>query len=367
MCRRLALDVSVLALFALLLALSPALRAQSVHATPDDPTRTGVVFPSDNEALLEEAPERFYMGLERNFGRYRAFTWEGGTYGYVRNARQTPAGWRYTRYHEGVDIAPTRRDERGEPLDLVRSVDEGRVVYVNSNPRGSDYGRYIVVEHWWTGSPYYTLYAHLAETTVREGQQLQRGAPIGVMGYSGTGLDRDRAHVHFEVNLLLNEHFGAWRAARNPRWGSNHGRFHGLNLAGIAPAEFLTQARFGVGFSIRDWVTSQYEDVTAFVPAGSAPDILTRYPWLCRACDGAIPEWAPSWEVGFTRGGLPVRIEPSDRRVATLELGRVDPFVEADYLESRMLSRRGSGASLSSSGRSLISLLFARPELVPTW
>src|SRR5690606_12392618 len=204
-------------------------------------------------------------------------------------------------------------------------------------------------------------------TLVREGERVRRGEPIGIRGYSGTGLDRARAYVHFEVNLLLNEHFDAWRDARHPRWRDMHGRFHGLNLAGAPPADLLLRGRYGVLFSVRDLLADQFEDVTVYVPAGPPPVLLSRYPWLCPSCEGTVPDWATSWEVGFTRAGLPVRVEPSERRVATLRLGRVDPFVEADYLASRLLTRRGSGADLSDSARSLVSLLFARPGRVPTW
>ena len=328
-------------------------------------TTGSLAFPTDNEAILDGEPARFYMGLERRIGRERAWAWEGGSYGYVRNARSTPVGWRFTRFHEGIDIAPIHRDAAGEPLDEVRSVDAGRVVYVNRNPRGSDYGRYVVVEHIWEGSPFYTLYAHLASTSIREGERVRRGEPVGVLGYSGRGLDRARAHVHFEVNLLLNEHFGAWRDGRHARWASTHGRFHGYNLAGLSPVELLGSG--SPAFLIERLMNEQV-DLTVLVPAGPPPELLGRYPWLCHSCEATgPPDWAQSWEVGLTRNGTPVRIEPSDRRVATLQLGTVDNFVTADYLSSRLLTRQGPGATLSSSARELLSLLFARPDLVPQW
>ncbi|NNF59145.1 MAG: M23 family metallopeptidase [Rhodothermaceae bacterium] len=328
-------------------------------------TTLSLVFPTDNEAILEGEPAQFYMGLERRFGRERAWAWEGGSYGYVRNARSTPAGWRFTRFHEGIDIAPVHRNEDGEPLDEVRSVDAGRVMYVNRNPRASDYGRYVVVEHLWEGSPFYTLYAHLGETSVREGERVQRGQPLGLLGYSGQGLDRDRAHLHFEVNLLVNEHFGAWRDARHPRWRDTHGRFHGYNLVGVSPVELLGS---GSPAFLIEQLLSERADVTVRVPAGPPPDLLGRYPWLCHSCgEDGPPRWAWSWEVGLTRDGRPVSIEPSERRVETPTLEQVDPYITADYLHARLLTRRGPGAELSTSARERLSLLFARPDLVPQW
>lgn len=361
------------ALVAALLTLAGTAVGEAAFAQPRGDASEGgagvsLVFPTDNTAILDGEPARFYMGLDRLIAGERQWAWEGGTYGYVRDARRTPAGWRFTRFHEGIDIAPLYRDDDGEPLDDVRAVDAGRVVYVNPRADGSDYGRYVVVEHVWDGSPFYTLYAHLATTTVREGERVRRGERLGVLGYSGNGLDRDRAHLHFEINLLLNAHFDTWRDVRNPRWLSTHGRYHGYNLAGVSPVELLSQSRDASPFSVVDLLAGERADVTVHTTAGPPPDLLVRYPWLCRSCAGnPPPAWAWSWEVGFTRAGRPVRIEPSERRVATVRLGRVDGFVVADYLESRLLTRRGPGADLNEGGRMLLSLLFAGPDLVPTW
>ena len=343
-------------------------RAQPRGGDREEAAGVSLLFPTDNEAVLNFEPARFYMGLERHFGREKEWTWEGGTYGYVREARRTPAGWRFTRFHEGVDIAPLYRDARGEPLDEVRAVDEGRVVYANASPGASDYGRYVVVEHVWEGSPFYTLYAHLGSVAVRSGEWVERGQRLGVLGYSGRGLDRARAHLHFEINLLLNEHFWAWRDGRRSRWSATHGRFHGVNLAGVSPVEILERSHDARNFSIVDLLAHQQADVTVHVPAGPPPDLLGRYPWMCRSCDGGPPpEWAPSWEVRLTRAGLPVRVEPMDRHVPTLRLAHVDGMVEADYLASRILTRPGPGADLNATGRALLALLFTRPGHVPNW
>ncbi len=326
-------------------------------------------FPTENTAVLNGEPEYYYMGLDRLIAGRREWSWEGGTYGYVRNARSTPVGYRFTRFHEGVDIAPVFRDENGEPLDEVRTVDDGRVVYVNRSPSGSDYGRYIVVQHIWEGSPFYTLYAHLADTTVREGELVRRGEQIGVLGYSGNGLDRARAHLHFEINLMLSEHFDAWRDERRPRWPSRHGRYHGFNLAGLSPIELIMFNFTRPRASVLAKLASEEAEVTAYVPAGPPPDILNQHPWLCRSCtvENPLPEWAWSWEVGFTVAGRPVSIEPSELHMTTIELGRIDNFVRADYLDSRILTARGPGSTLNSTARLLLSVLFTRDDHVPIW
>lgn len=326
-----------------------------------------LLFPTENTAVLNGRPEFFYMGLNRLIEGRREFSWEGGTYGWVRNSRSTPVGATFTRFHEGIDIAPIARDEDGEPLDFVSAIDEGRVVYVNRSASRSDYGRYVVVEHIWDGSPFYTMHAHLAETSVREGEYVDRGDQLGVIGYSGNGLDRDRAHVHFEVNLMLNEHFVEWRNERRSRWPETHGRFHGYNLAGAPPMEILSRRDSPRG-AITEFLQSERAEITVFVPGGATPNILTRYPWLCRTCEsGALPDEANSWEVGFTRAGRPVYIEPARQRLTGLLLGRVDIAVQSNYLASKILTRRGPNADLNDRGRLLLSLMFAQPDNVPDW
>ena len=53
--------------------------------------------------------------------------------------------------------------------------------------------------------------------------------------------------------------------------------------------------------------------------------------------------------------------------IASIELGRIDALVRADYLHSRILTRRGPGSALNSTARLLFSVIFTRPEQVPNW
>lgn len=347
--------------------LVPTSHAQVSVPGNDSERPAPLLFPTENTSVLNGRPQYFYMGLTRLINGRNEFSWEGGMYGWVRNSRSTPAGPVFTRFHEGVDIAPVARDEDGEPLDVVLAMDEGRVVYVNDSPYRSDYGRYVVVEHHWEGSPFYTLHAHLAETSVRTGEYVDRGDTLGVLGYSGDGLDIDRAHVHFEINLMLSEHFVEWRNVRHPRWSGTHGRFHGYNLTGIPPMEILSR-RHNPRNSIIDFLQSEPAEITVFVPGGPTPDMLEPYPWLCRTCEnGQLPESANSWEVGFTRAGRPVYIEPAQPSLSAILLGRIDGLTRANYLASRILTRRGPGADLNERGRQILSLIFTQEGEVPEW
>src|SRR5690554_5389210 len=153
--------------------------AAFVSAQPLD-----LILPTSNRALLEDDGPAFYQFTDRYFKGKRSHPWEGGQYGFVRNQVETQEGVVFTRFHEGVDIKPLYRDRRGEPLDTVRAIDDGYVVYANDNEHHSSYGKYIVVEHWWDGSPYYSLYAHLNEVDVERGDRVFQGDRLGRLGYT---------------------------------------------------------------------------------------------------------------------------------------------------------------------------------------
>ena len=80
-----------------------------------------VDFPTDNRALLEGRPQEFFMYVERDFEGEKTKPWQGGQYGYVRGPQRSGGKVIYTHLHEGIDIAPVRRDATGNPLDEVRA------------------------------------------------------------------------------------------------------------------------------------------------------------------------------------------------------------------------------------------------------
>ena len=138
-----------------------------------------VILPTSNDALFYGDGAGFYMYTDRNFDGEASNPWEGGQYGFHRNLVRTPVGIVGTRFHEGMDIRPRFRDFDGEPLDSIVSVDDGRVVYVNRSASASAYGRYVVVEYDWQGSPYYGLYAHLSDVDAYPGTYVRRGERLG--------------------------------------------------------------------------------------------------------------------------------------------------------------------------------------------
>ncbi len=113
--------------------------------------------------------------------------------------------------HTGIDIP----GDIGTP---ILAAGDGKVIYAGLGIyRGGDdvhddpYGKAVVIEHsfGYKGEPLFTLYAHMDEILVEEGQVVTAGYQIGSMGKTGktTG-----PHLHFEVRVGKNEYF----SSRNP-------------------------------------------------------------------------------------------------------------------------------------------------------
>jgi murein DD-endopeptidase MepM/ murein hydrolase activator NlpD len=89
----------------------------------------------------------------------------------------------YPRPHVGVDIvAPV-----GTPIVAAA---KGRVVFVGD--RG-EYGRTVEIDH---GYGYVTRYAHASRILVRQGQPVERGDMVALVGSTGLAMG---PHVHYEV------------------------------------------------------------------------------------------------------------------------------------------------------------------------
>ena len=312
-------------------------------------------LPTDNTALLRGESEAFYQVIERNFKGVISRPWQGGQYGFVRDPRELRGSVVYTRFHEGMDIRPVRRDARGEPLDEVRAIGEGKVVHVSRQSGSSNYGRYVVVEHRWGGCPYYSLYAHLNSIAVEVGDPVRVGGKLGVMGHTGTGINRERAHVHVELNLLLSSEFESWHASHFPSDANRHGIYNGINLAGLDLSRLLVGLRQNSSLTIPAFLAKEEVFYKVLVPASSHFELGRRYPWMM---EGSPDEKPAGWEVSFTRSGLPVRIRPGSRAVSAAELSWVKTSpIDARYLTRGTVTGRGSGAHLGSSGKGLMRLL----------
>ena len=314
-----------------------------------------LALPTDNDALFHGGGAEFYQHIARDYKGVKSTPWEGGQYGFVRNPAETAAGLIYTRFHEGIDIRPMQRDERGEPLDAVRAIADGTVVYTNLIPRYSNYGNYVVVEHRWDGSSYYSLYGHLASIGVKAGAKVNRGEQLGVMGYTGEGLDQSRAHVHLELNLLLSRRFESWYDNFIRNDPNHHGIYNGINLTGVDVARLYLALQKQPGLTIPEFLASEETFYKVALPTSRNFDLLQRYPWLLRGSPNAS---ATAWEVSFNRAGVPLKIERTARTVTSPTLSYAKKSGGAYSAQTRdVVSGGGANAHLSESGQRLMQLL----------
>jgi murein DD-endopeptidase MepM/ murein hydrolase activator NlpD len=99
---------------------------------------------------------------------------------------------------------------------------------VQFGPQASFYGNLVVIRHdqLYGDQFLYTLYGHLSQVLVSEGQLVAAGDVVGLVG--GTGVANGGAHLHFEVRIGAN----SYDATRNPElwlqpfsgWGTIAGK-----------------------------------------------------------------------------------------------------------------------------------------------
>ncbi|MDP3562135.1 MAG: M23 family metallopeptidase [Legionellaceae bacterium] len=73
------------------------------------------------------------------------------------------------------------------------------------SPCGEGFGNWVKIYH---GNGYYTFYAHLDHTLVKNGSLVQQGQPIGEMGWTGNAGHR---HLHWSTQRLPGKNEAEWR------------------------------------------------------------------------------------------------------------------------------------------------------------
>jgi len=313
----------------------------------------GLQLPTDNQALFSGDPSDFYMYTYRTFEGVSSKPWTAGKYGFVRNQKRTAAGIVNTRFHEGADIRPVRRDSSGKPLDDVRAIADGKVVYVNSVSSRSSYGNYVVVEHDWGYGEFYSLYAHLMTTDVRSGQRVSAGTKLGRLGYTGVGINVERSHLHLELNMMLHNKFGRWHD-KHFTSPNHHGNHNGLNLVGIDITGLYMRHKDNPNITIPEFMKGMEAHHKVIVPRRGELQLLTRYPFLGEGT--GTP--STSWEITFSSSGIPMKIVPSSRSVSQPTVSWVKySSTYHSYLTRGRLTGSGSSAGLSDSGLRYIQLI----------
>jgi peptidoglycan LD-endopeptidase LytH len=307
-------------------------------------------LPTANRALLNRnEQEKYFAGTA---GR----SWESGTFGCVRSS-----GWQM---HEGLDVRSIQHDKAGEPTDPVLATAEGRVAYLNNRPSLSNYGNYVILQHVIDGVEIYSIYAHLAQIRpgLKSGLTLRAGEAIGIMGRTSNTRERigkERAHVHFELNMFVNEAFPGWYKKTFPGQRNDHGIWNGQNMIGVDPRlVLLSSQREGTKFNLADWLRGQPELCRVFVRK-------TDFPWLKRYSllveKNSARKQIAGYEVVLNFNGLPFKMIP---RSAT-EVKSQSKYVllsvnDAEYQKNpcrKLVVRRGKSWELTSGGIRLLDLL----------
>ncbi|MGA2176538.1 MAG: M23 family metallopeptidase [Verrucomicrobiota bacterium] len=309
-------------------------------------------LPTANRAIFEPG------GEERYFVPTPGKTWLSGTFGCVRSdGRQM---------HEGLDIKCLQRGPHGEPSDPILATADGIVVYINNRPSRSNYGRYIVLRHRIDGLEIYSLYAHLSEVQsgLKTGQSVRAGERIATMGRTSNTAERiskERAHVHFELNLFYSDHFAAWFKRHFPSERNDHGDFNGENLVGIdARLILLAEHDQGARFNLLDWIQHRPELCRVQVRAADF-SWLRRYPMLIKPATFGPNERIAGYEIALDFNGLPFELIPRTaaemKGPAKYRLLSVNEAEETKNPCRRLVTRQGSHWELGANGVSLLELL----------
>lgn len=309
-------------------------------------------LPTANRALFDRGgEERFFVGT---VGK----TWTSGTFGCVRSE-----GWQL---HEGLDIRCLQRDKRGEPTDPVMAAADGHVAYINAKPALSSFGNYIVVRHLIDGIEIYSTYAHLSEIRhdLKVGQSVKAGETIAIMGRTANtrqSISKDRAHVHFELNLLVNERFPAWYKKTLPGQRNDHGMWNGQNLVGLDPRQILLeQQRLGAKFNLLQFIRNQTELCRVVVHATSFP-WLKRYAAFVRPNPKAEQEGVAGYEIALNFNAVPFELIPRAASEIsgkpTFQLFSVNEPEQRKNPCRRLVTKRGNRWELTTQGQNALGLL----------
>lgn len=322
-----------------------------------------ICLPTANDNLLKP-------GREADFFQPTAEgTLASGMFGCVRRGGR--------RFHEGIDIQSLQRDRNGESTDSVHAVSDGEVAFINTRPGLSNYGRYIVLQHRWDGVQVFTLYAHLRAVAdgLVVGQPVKKGQRIATLGRSTNtreGIPKERAHLHFEINFMLNPNFRLWHAKRHPK-APPFGNFNGQNFIGIDPAALYRAFAANRELNFADYINSQPIAFSLLLGARPIPWIA-MHPEQLRPATLAGRVAVVAYEIGVTSWGLPVAVWPrtaaelTEAQRRTLQRGRavLKRVNEAELGRSNcrgLLKRnpRGAGWLLSHRGHEWAELLTYAP------
>jgi len=284
-----------------------------------------------------------------------------GKFGFVRTGGPEPPKY-FERLHEGIDVKPVRRDANGEPLDPIVAVASGKVVYVNVVSARSNYGKYIIIEHRFDGWPIFALYSHMASVEVKEGDVVNAGQQLGILGYTGSGINKARAHLHFEMTFRVLEDFGRWfdqlgKPVYGERGKNHHGDFSGLAFLGVDPEMLLKASQAGKPLTVPEIFERETVQFKVKIPSGGKYLFFQKqFPFLVEGgIEGDLPV---AWEISCNRIGIPLKFTRLDTPVKEPVLSWFRPNTTLQQWFTRgLVEGRGGKERLSKWGKKWISQL----------
>jgi len=182
------------------------------------------------------------------------------------------------------------------------------------------YGNFVVLQHDLPGfsQPVFTLYAHLSEYYVKEGEPVASGQKIAEVGSTGAATG---SHLHFEVRFGENNYWAArnpelWLAPLPDRQGQARGAIAGRILDGqgnmILIPNIVVERLSGPGLPASE---------TFYVTSYAEKKLTGLEPWNESFAIGGLP--AGEYQISFIRQGFQqsiVQVFPGQLTVVTFRV-----------------------------------------------
>lgn len=313
---------------------TPPVLSPAPNATParSASSLAALLLPTPRTDLFDEAITNAYIATNEKIP-------ETALHGSARTGSDGRA-----RFHKGIDIAPVRPLSRsGEATDPVFAVADGTVLYANRIAGNSSYGAYVVLLHDDPAGEVYTLYAHLSSlaSSVRKGVTVRKGDTLGVMGRTAISpIPKWRAHLHFEIGLMLNRRFELWE--RETKQKPLRGNGHGWNLLAADSRDVLRVAVQRSGsFSMLSYLRSKHPACTMALHVERMPDYFAMHAPLWQGPD--LPEGGGDIVLGVSDAGLILsgRLATADESAALAALPAKGARVAVLSADEALLGRNG--------------------------
>jgi murein DD-endopeptidase MepM/ murein hydrolase activator NlpD len=194
------------------------------------------------------------------------------------------------------------------------------------------------------------------------GNTVKAGDVIATMGRTSNAetILKERAHVHFELNILVNDYFAAW-FRKNSSERNDHGEWNGQNLNGLDPREILlAEHTEGAKFSLLNYLRSQTELCRVLVRTTNFP-YLKRYPMLILPNPQAVKEGVAGYEITLNYNGVAFALMPRAaseiKRRGKFQLLSVNETEQRENPCGHLVVKRGSRWELTDKGLHALALL----------